>query len=434
MRVKVSNGIILGTVYCALVWLAAGLLGLYKLDSISYFESYDTMSYLQAKDLLFGHGVFHSTRCFAYPMLLQGAEWIFGSGKFFLFAMYVIQLLMLLWVVQWHYRVLALRIKPLYSLGLSLLLMLNVTFIVFAFSLLTEISCLFFLTLSFEQFRLASAHQGAKQLFLSFFFLCIAVLLKPGLLLFLGVLLVVHILNMIKKDSFKRQIWPVTLAIVFTLGIQVAGMYQHYRTFRLSYIGDITMYRYMNTSVLAHENHEDILSLMSTRDTLLLPLNLDHEQTKQYNAFSAKVKKERNQLIQHSSQAFIQSYFLNLFSNFHTGNTLIRDIPTELAQSEWIKTKFFDWTRIWNMIFISFLLLSALVIWVQIATTVIRTRKWQVRDQFAFLLLSFSVFAFLISGVSFYQGDRFNVIWMPFLIPALVYWFVPKKKNTTLGD
>ena len=88
--------------------------------------------------------------------------------------------------------------------------------------------------------------------------------------------------------------------------------------------------------------------------------------------------------------------------------------------SEALQETLFDYTRIWNMFFVILLLLTNLPI---VLSCIRRKLKIENSILLAVILLLYADYSFFTSGVSFYQGDRFNIVWMPMLMVAICIYF-----------
>ena len=417
---KVSYIYILGVSYLAILSFCVYFLGLNQLNTIAFFKNYDTISYLDAAAMLKAGAGFHATRCVAYPLILNCVEFLVGQGPLFFYAIYFLQSIMLFIVFLLQYKWMSTIIMPKYAIAWTLLGLLNLTYFFYAYFLLTEISCLFFIALSFESYFQYFKTRKAKFLFVATFLFGIAILFKPGLFLYLLLCIGVGTFFLVRKRVFRFHFIALYLGLFSSLGAQWVGMYSTYGEVKLSYISDITYYRYLHTSVLALSDQKEILPLMQIRDSLVSTLEAKGDESISYPKFAQKVQEERKQLLAAHSKLFLKAFALNLFSNFHTGNNTLLELPNDLVKGKTTKRIFYDLTRIWNMVYVIALILTSVmcfVFWIRHALDKVFSPQ-------LFMImgwLSFSLFTFVITGVSFYQGDRFNVIWMPFLIPAVVF-------------
>lgn len=410
----------LGLIFVVLTTTVVYILGLDCLNDISYYQQFDTISYLDAGNRLLNHQSFHPTRCIGYPLFLKLFQSLFSVTPLFFYSIYSVQLLMYAYVVLFQYRRLTKWLSESNAFVLVLFTLLNISYFVYAFFLLTEIPCLFLLVLAFEHAHRFLAHKKSYNLFFAAFFFGMGILFKPGLLFyFLFILFFLAVLTILKRITIKNVLL-FYLGVVFSLGIQIGGMYKTYGRITLSYIGDITNYRYLHTAIIANQNKQDILPLMQQRDSLVLAIADNPSSVFSYDDFSDYVRSERDTLIKKHPSSFIKAYLNNLFSNFHTGNNVPKALPSSLARIYQAPNIVFNITRIFNMLFVGLLILAFLIgIYVSFLN---RQYSFSVSilTKIAPFEILFCLYAFLISGVSFFQGDRFNVIWMPFLIPALI--------------
>lgn len=417
--------LIISMLFFALFGTVVYCLGLYRLTNSALYAGFDTLSYLEAANQLNKTHTFHPTRCVAYPLLLLVVQRFFSQGPYFFYVLYILQAGMLWYVVLLLYRWLKDVVSEQSALLLTLLGMCHLSLFLYASFLLTEIPCLFFIALAFNNARHFLLHNKQQSLFAAAFLFSVAVLFKPGLLLYIClVAILLFVLALLNKFNY-------TLVMVFALGallplsIQYLGMYQSYGSIKLSYISDITYYRYWHTSALSLKLQKDILPLMDSRDSLVHAISTSPHSAFTYTDFATAVTRERGFLLQHHPGSMITSFIVNLFSNFHTGNTIPQALPKNIAQTANWPRLFFNITRMFNMVYIVGLFFIAIVGFRK-RQAVITSHPYAVM---VVLLLTFSLFAFLISGVSFYQGDRFNVIWMPFLIPLIAMIFSQKKQS-----
>lgn len=404
-------------------------LGLYQLNDISYYQGFDTISYLDAAKQLVTQQRFHPTRCIGYPIMLLLVEALSFNGPSFFYTMYLVQMVMYLVIVLLQFRWLTEWLDNVKAFSIVALGLLNLSFFVYAFFLLTEIPCLFFIALGFEQIRKFFSYKKNRNAFLSALFFSMAVLFKPGLLLFLIlVALVLTIYGLFKKVALASVLF-FYLGVLLPISIQSFGMYQSYGRPTLSYIGDITNYRYFHTAIIARAQNKDILSVMKQRDSLVLSIGDTPTASFTYPQFASVVRNERNSLINHHLDGFISTYIANLFSNFHTGNTIPQALPWKDEKYKNNARLFFNITRIWNMLFVVGLLCGVLFSLTHLFIHRHRIPELLSVPSNAGLQLCFCLYAFLISGVSFYQGDRFNILWIPFLVPSLIGLYRNVKSN-----
>lgn len=417
--------VFISIIFLSLLGAVVYCLGLYRLTDIAFYSGFDTLSYLEASNQLNTAHTFHPTRCVAYPIILLIAQRLLSNSSYFFYVLYMLQAGMFWYVVLLLHRWLKVILSEQSALLLSVLGLCNVSLFLYTSFLLTEIPCLFFIALSFENTRRFLLNKKPYSLFTAAFLFSVAILFKPGLFPYMGLIGVLLLIRtLINKFSYKLMV-AFFFGASLPLSIQFLGMYQSYGTLKLSYISDITYYRYWHTSALSLQQKKEILPLMDSRDSLVHAISLSPNALFTYNDFSKAVAQERIFLLQHHPVLMGKSFLLNLFSNFHTGNTIPKSLPNNIAQKANWPRVFFNITRVFNMVYIVGLLSIALFGYRK-NRAVISSNPYAI---LATILLTFSLFAFLISGVSFYQGDRFNVIWMPFLIPIMAIIFTQFNVN-----
>ena len=89
-----------------------------------------------------------------------------------------------------------------------------------------------------------------------------------------------------------------------------------------------------------------------------------------------------------------------------------------------IRKRLFDYTRIWNMFFVIAMVLFNIFLIIKIFG-----KKIEINSAvfLSFILLFYCNYCFITSGISYFQGDRFNVIWMPILLTSIMLFFSKKK-------
>jgi hypothetical protein len=184
------------------------------------------------------------------------------------------------------------------------------------------------------------------------------------------------------------------------------------------------MYRYLNTAIVAKLQGKDKLYLMGERDRLLFMKLEKMDAEKLFEINHEIVKKETSDLLKNHTFNFIFVFAENLVDNFHTGNTFIRDMPENKIIDKEIRKRLFDYTRIWNMLFVVAMVLFNIFLIIKIFG-----KKIEVNNAvfLSFILLFYCNYCFITSGISYFQGDRFNVIWMPMFLLSIMLFFSKKK-------
>jgi hypothetical protein len=407
---------LLAIIYLLIIIFCNYSLGLYSFTDSTMFEKYDTVSYLESTQRLISHFQPHPYRCIGYSLFLAIPYALFSSSNLLFICVHIIQLIMLFTI----YVILFVTIKKYVSNKLSIIMiiafMLNISYVGYAYLLLTEIPFLFLITLSIYFYHQSLQHNKSQYLLIGFALLCFSILFKPGFYLF-GLLIFISIcVNFIVRKASFKYLLILFIIMVGTIGFQTIWMYSSFGTYKLSYIDDITTYRYFNSSVIAAKNNVDLSPLMQQRDQAMLVNFNNFNTADDLNSFHLSVKAESMFLLKQYPKATLYAFIENIYSNYHTGNAIIRDIEVPNFNNQTSRKAFFNYTRIWNMLMGTILFISTIYFLASIRKLY---REHKERLYFSVLLFSYCYYNILISGVSFYQGDRFNIVWMPFVLIIL---------------
>ncbi|MBL7765832.1 MAG: hypothetical protein JNJ58_07060 [Chitinophagaceae bacterium] len=297
------------------------------------------------------------------------------------------------------------------------LLLLNPSFTVYSHLILTEICFIFLIVLSVHFLFLFQTSQNKINALLAFGLLCIATLFRPGLFyfeIFIGIILMLYL---IRKRDWKSGILFLTIFSVFII-LPIRQYHQQYHVYKLSIIDDLTIYRYLNAQALCLTENGDLQTTMKKLDDASLSIA-----QASVEARSAFYRKAFRQTLSAHPAAVIKAFGMNLISNIHTGNTYY---PQTCSRSNQIWV--FHISRMLNMLY-CILLLCAMVIF---PTIYLRRKRWISLWQNAagILVMLYCFYQFFSSGVSFWQGDRFNIVWMPLLsIGIISLWTYRRMKK-----
>ena len=405
---------ILFFIYIAIVFFCNYTLGIFHLTDVHYHKIFDTYSYLDAAKLMLNAMKAHSLRCFGYAGVLTLPYTLFKLTPAFFWFIYIVQNGILLLTFHFIYKLVAFYTNEKKAFWATFLLIINITYIVFSFHVMSEIGFLFLMTAAFYYIHLYFINQQSRNLLFSFLAICLATLFRPGLFhftLLFGILLALYLL--IKKKNWVA-FGMVFLIFLSSIGFQAYKIQQQFGMYKISFIDDVTLYRYLNTSAIAKIEGKDKLYLMSERDSALYLKLKNVDSRKAFIAYHEIVKKETSDLISNHTAHFIFAFLDNLFTNFHTGNAFIRDMPEDKILNKEIQKRLFDYTRIWNMLFVIVLALTNVFLLVLFIRKKI---NWNNDGSFlSSIILFYCNYCFVTSGISYFQGDRFNVVWMPMLL------------------
>ncbi len=405
--------------FFTVAFLTIYFLGLFHIVQFADISSPDSFSYLDAANNLKNGCKPHPLRPYAYPGFLCFLQMFSNKESFFLLSVYLFQLLLLLSSFLLLYRIICFYCKSSYAVLAVLLLILHVSFYVYACLVHTEIFFIFLATLLVYFSHLFFIYKKDKYIEIVIFISCIACLVRPGFLYITLLLCVVTMLWLIKNKNYSMFLC--TIVIFFaTIGTQCYNIKKQYGNYKISYIDDVAQYRYLNNTVLIQSDTTKIVERMNTRNAFFDSLCYQKNKDASWAIIHAMAKEDTKQLIQKSWSNYIHGFYYQLKENAKYGNYFLRDLPKKYIRSEKIQQYLIAYTKGWNILY-SFLLITVC------SFSIFRCNK---KNYIAYILLFFCFYHFIISGISNGEGDRFNIVWMPMFITAFFILFFRKKAET----
>lgn len=416
-----KNGIhIIGLIlaYCTALLIYNFNFDFFHLNQPAFFQPYDTVSYIDAVKLWSEQFQVHPTRCIGYSMMLSPFYIAFGYGKLFIILIQVVQHMLLCLTFILIFTLIKKHANQKIAWFSYILLLLNVSYFIYGFFVLTEVPHLFLIVCGIFYFDQYLTSRQQAVLLKSFLAICLATLFKPGFV-YLAVLsfLAILIFFIFYKKNIKLPIYLI-LILSLTLGLQMTLMKMTYQTFKLSFIDDITTYRYLNTSVLANDSHTDCVNLMQQRDTIFNQPRYGLHTAESLHDFHQLVSQESKLLREKMPLSVVAAFFENIFSNVHTGNKIILEWPLNSNLEPATAKRWYDISRIWNMLLSILLILNGFIV----LFVFVRRRKMESTiEKLSLVLLVYCGYSLFITGVTYFQGDRFAIAWMPFVILLTVF-------------
>jgi hypothetical protein len=329
---------------------------------------------------------------------------------------FIIQFLMLMASVFFWTKIVATQLSHKYIFLFVFILSINPSFVLYSFLLSTEISFLFFISGAFYFIRKYFSYQSKINACTSILFFAIAVLIRPGFYYFSLLLCFSASVYFI---FCKKMYWKACLILVVYGSVIFSNQYFFYQKFgllKLSTIDEITQYRYLTNQIQSIEKDCSLHTNLARLDLASQNYGatiLPHCSVKEMNRFYHRRNAE---YFTKNYCTTIKAFGEILLSNFHTGNTYYHTKKSNFLQSE-----FFNITRIFNMIFLAALFCCNIIFIFQL-----------LRRQISFLLfntllLLFGNYMFVTSCISFWQGDRFNVVWFGACLSLVFLQLFPKK-------
>lgn len=357
----------------------------------------DGGSYLSAMhDLQLGK--LNTIRPPGYPAFLLLLNYIPSLTEHqFYISIFIVQFL--LWIISFKMLLTFLPDKKHWAwVSLILLIIINPSFVQYSNMILTESLFLFLVLVGFVLLR--KFIETKRDFGLYGFLLCmlIATLVRPGLFYFSLLAIVLSLVFLVKSKRFLSTI-VVTLGALFLLGVPMRIMKNTYGNHTISYIDKITQYRYLNVQCQSLDRNEALTETMKWRDAEF------NTQKENLPELTRMADDETYFFLTSKPALFIKAFANNLYLNFHAGNEYL---PTEIPI---MGRHFYGLSRMLNMLFVLLMLVC-------VGFFVLRLILSKNKSAYIFpaILLFYCFYCWFTSGVSFFQGDRFNIVWMPVLV------------------
>lgn len=366
-------------------------------------ETPDSASYVNVMHTLYGHYKPDEIRTIGYPLLLYLMKQVSSFAPWHFYqSVFVIQLIMLLLIIFIWMRI-ATKLTGLNSVWITIVLCMNPTFMIYAYSISTETFFLFFISLGFYAVHNFFLKQNLISISLGVSSFCFATLIRPGFYYFnLLFCLLILLLSLVKWKKLSHAVSIGCIYSLFIFSHQVA-FFQKYQAFKLSHIDVITQYRYLTNQIQCVSHAKSLLENLKTLDATVssLPSHNQHKYMLNINHENLHAN------YGHTGIALLKT----MLSNFHTGNTNYKSEEQNIFQR-----RYFDITRIFNMGFCLALILAHIV-------CLFAWRKRLFVSPIIYLIIMFADYSFVTSCMSFWQGDRFNMVWFMAITVALFFFY-----------
>jgi hypothetical protein len=365
----------------------------------------DSRSYCEAARNLY---VFHRGHNYR-PMLLaliNGFPYLFGGSDAAIYAFsYFVNLFCWLAFPLVLFEILKGFLKPKPAFFLSVVSLFFIGNTLFVFHLFSETIYMFFIISGFYFLSGYFKKKKFRDLSAALAIFILAILVKPGSM-FLAIIFGLFFIKEIIRHCRTKSAWLIygSLMLVF---IQCAGVKYQFGNFTVSYIDATTLYGYLGERATALEE------------------GASYKRRTDIYSFSCPVQKQmaaadmRRQLLSNTKN-LIKAYGLDLIENATTGSICLKDCKNIRNRENFHFWKSFisrlsEWqNRLFSIVAI---LLSARFLF-----------KSYREDKFFALVAFFILYNIFLSGISFAEGDRFNVITFPFALILLAKLLKGKTK------
>jgi hypothetical protein len=254
----------------------------------------------------------------------------------------------------------------------------------------------YFLTHYFNTFTIRYLH-------IAVFILLFSILVRPGIVFFVILVLLFFYKELLKSILSKSFI--LILLAVFLLAFQMISMKSKFGDYTFSYIGDVTYYNYLGSKAICFKENKVLNQSTNSRAAYIFSLDYANQKKVATQDLLSQV--------QFNTKNLVLAYIDDVEENTKTGssNLLIVenknksvgfDLIVKIAQelSEWQ-----------NKLLTLFGLIFSIVL-------ILVHKKV---PKIILFFCTYFFYVFLISGISSSQGDRFHVLFYPFVLILIFY-------------
>jgi 4-amino-4-deoxy-L-arabinose transferase-like glycosyltransferase len=370
-------------------------------DSESYILASENLYYLHKADII-------------RPSLIaaiNGFPLLFGySIDSLFFWNTVINLIFWLAIVLLIYQMALQFVSQKIAFLLALLYLFSVGSLVLIFQVLSETPFTFLLLLSLHFFQKYFNNNQVKHVSFGFSLLIISILIKP-MSFGLGIILFVFFFYKLKKIFLDKWSLPIYVSILLVF-FHMCTMKKNYGNFTISYIDTYTYYNYLGTRADCLKNNTEFVQCNNYRYQYFNTLSLSEGKKEAFR----DMKKQ----ITSNTINFVKAYFINIYFNSYRGSGYFYEFKNvnKTSYFEFVKIIFRGISKLQNIFYT--------MIGVFLAFNFLKKNR---RELNFIKVVSFCImYIFLMSGISSDQGDRFHIVFYPFVI-ILIAKFINDKSS-----
>lgn len=368
----------------------------------------DSESYLLASENLYH---FHKTDIIRPSLIaaINGFPLLFGFSKSTLFLWNTfVNLISWFAIVVLIYQMVSKLATQKIAFFSALIYLFSVGSLIIVFQVLSETVFALMLLLSLYFFQKYYNSKEAKYISIGISLLILSVLIKP-VSLGLAVILLLLFFFKLKAILFKK--W--SLPLYFSLFIFIFHMYSMKKTygdFTISYIDAFTYYNYLGTRADCLKNNTKFAQCDNSRYRYFNTLSLTEGKKVAFDDLKNQIATNKVNLL--------KAYFTNISFNTWRGSGYFYEFNNvnKTSYFELAKIVFRGISKLQNI----FYTLIGIVL-----SFYFLTRKIK-EFNFIKMVSLFVLYIFFISGISSDQGDRFHIVFYPFVILLLVTYCLEK--------
>lgn len=337
--------------------------------------------------------------------LIVGLPYLFGFDDGFIYKFsFLVNVLFWLGTALMLFNIVKYKTSSKTAFYASILFYSIISFVFINFHLLTE-SIFTFLMVTVAYFlHKFSSTKSFKYLSIALGLLLFSILVKPSVK-FLSILSFLFFLKIIVLNYKRKSIIFILIPLTL-LTFQYIKMKIDYGNFTLTYIDSVTYYNYLGSKAYHFKKGEDFKQETNPRAKYLA----QYSYPEQRKIASSDMLLQ----IQYNPSNLVKAYFSNIFENTKTPNSSIETTVNFYDKSyyEGLKKSFSIVSKYQNRIFTSLGFLLSLFFLYQ-----------HKKNDLATNFMSFFIlYTICISGISCSQGDRFHIVFFPFVIMLITLY------------
>ena len=365
----------------------------------------DATNYVEAATMLFQNGQTHYFRP-SVLAFLHGIPFLFGVeniSEIYAFS-YYLNILCWLGFSLVFYKMITHFFSPEKSFIIALCPLFFFGSLSLIFQALSENVFMFLLICAF--FNLSKFYKSNKyfNLSIAISLFIIAILVRPGIMFFTILIIVFFIKTIFQNLNHKANI--IMLFAISLLVLHGLGMKKQYGNFAISHIDSYTYYNYLGTRADFLQTNSIFNQGNTTRNQFMM--------SHKYSEFTQIAKQDFYNQLKNNSTNLFKAYFYNIFENTKTGSTGIYELINVKKSGAFNGLKYFFATASkWQ---------NRICTIVGFFLSVYFLRVTFMKRNVMFFISLFILYTIATSAVSCCQGDRFHVIFFPFVVLLAMHY------------
>lgn len=269
--------------------------------------------------------------------------------------------------------------------------------------MLSELPFLFLMLLAFYYLTKYFKTYTIRYLHLAVFIFLFSILIRPGIVFFV-ILVLLFFYKELLKSLLSKSFILITL-VVFLLVFQMIAMKAKCGDYTFSYIGDVTYYNYLGSKAVCLKENKVLNQSTNSRAAYIFSLDYTNQKKVATRDFLSQ--------IQFNTKNLVAAYIDDIEENTKTGssNLLILENKNQSIGFNLIVKIAQELSEWQNKLLTLFGLIFSVLL-------IVLHKKV---PKIILFFCAYFFYVFLISGISSTQGDRFHVLFYPFVVLLIFY-------------